>query len=124
MTIGAGVVVIVLVVIVVMAVNAARSSSPAHPAAADVGSVTCGRADDAGVWQATVRVTNHSSKISTYVMTIEWDDALGTRLASSPESFDAVAPGRSATDDVTTEAPAAGGTPATCKAANVTRVAS
>lgn len=117
-----GVAALVAILLVAVVAIVAADSKPAHPAARDVMFVTCDHPDSAG-WHATVRVLNHSSKASNYVMTIEWDDVGGARLQSGLETINALGPGQAATGQVIAPTPVAGGNPVTCRAVSVTRLA-
>jgi hypothetical protein len=120
-------VVVLIIIVIVVAVSGSKSSnkpgsgSSSHPAAADV-TVTCAAPDSLGFWHAHVTVTNHSSKASNYLYTVEWDDAAGNRLQSAGSIENAVAPGQTSTSDATAPAPSTGGTVVTCKAVDVNRL--
>jgi hypothetical protein len=125
MTVGAVVVLGVILVIVLAAAGSHSHSTPgegttSHPAAADV-TVACA-APDSFAWHVTVTITNHSSQASNYIVTVEWDNAAGDRLQSGTAVENAVAPGQTATSDAVNVIPTTGGTVATCKASDVTRL--
>lgn len=108
----------VILVVVIVVVN----NDTDHPPADDVKVTSC--TVNSATQQATARVEihNHSSKASTYAITVEFVAASGTRVSEGGTLSSTVAPGQTVRTDV-------GGADrvtqkVTCKVADVTRVAS
>lgn len=108
----------VILVVVIVVVN----NDTDHPPADDVKVTSC--TVNSATQQATARVEihNHSSKASTYAITIEFVAASGTRVSEGGTGSSTVAPGQTVRTEV-------GGVDrvtqkVTCKVTDVTRVAS
>jgi hypothetical protein len=103
-------------------------SSGSHPAEADVALTKCALADNQFEGpEATVSVTNHSSKPSNYIVDVAFDSVDGkTQLDTGTALVNTLQPGQTATDtaaslksDLRTSSPKF-----TCKVSKVTRFAS
>ncbi|MFC1431405.1 hypothetical protein ACEZDB_12200 [Streptacidiphilus sp. N1-3] len=125
-----GAVVAIVAIIVVLAVVLAGSSSKtdvpsvtnkAHPPADDVRITSCDVDSTTSLPTAKLLITNKSSKTSTYLVTVEFDKADGTRVSEGATGSTSVASGQKVEtsaggpDQVT-------GT-ITCKVTDVTRLA-
>ncbi len=120
--VGALAAVVVIVVIVVVLVVVAANDDTDHPPSDDVRITSC--TVDSATRQATARVEihNHSSKASTYGVSVEFVAANGTRVSEGGTLSSTVAPGQTVRTEV-------GGVDrvaqkVTCKVTDVTRVAS
>ncbi|WP_354643556.1 hypothetical protein [Kitasatospora camelliae] len=92
--ISALVVVIVVVVVVLVVVN--RDDNTDHPPAEDVSITSCAVDATTGFPQARLRIVNHSSKSSTYLIGVEFVNAAGTRISESAATTAALAPNQTA----------------------------
>ncbi|MFC8245701.1 hypothetical protein [Streptomyces chartreusis] len=113
---------VVVIVVILVVVIVAANDDPDHPPADDVKVTSC--TVDSATRQATARVEihNHSSKASTYAVTVEFVTANGTRVSEGGTLSSTVAPGQTVRTEV-------GGADrvtqkVTCKVTDVTRVAS
>lgn len=124
--IGAGLLVILFIIIAVAASNSTKDDtkpgegSKTNPATADVSVQQC-NADQLGFVHASGTIQNHSSKPSSYLITISFNDAQGNRIAEGNHAANVIQPGQSASFDAIGSAKAA---PAQCVVAKVTRLAS
>jgi hypothetical protein len=98
------------------------SGNGKNPPQADVTLDKCGAAQYIDYPQATVRITNHSSERSNYMVSVNFLDASGTVIGSGTALASNVEPGQSAVD--TAGGIGAHGAPAQCKVVNVDRFAS
>ena len=98
-------------------------ASGAHPAADDVKLKSCGNEPTLDIGQPVVTVTNHSSKASTYAITVKVDSADGrTQVDTAYATVDHLGPGQSTDADAVMAKPIPTG--AVCKVAEVDRLAS
>ncbi|MFI9106063.1 hypothetical protein ACIGXA_36725 [Streptomyces fildesensis] len=122
-----GVVALVVVLILVFAGTSSKTDIPSvtnsdHPPADDVRITACEVDSSAGIPTAKLEITNHSSKRSSYIITVEFDKPDGTRVSEGATGSTSVASGQK----VQTSAAGLGqvsGT-ITCKVTNVNRFAS
>jgi hypothetical protein len=87
--------------------------------AEDVKITSCVKDPTSGFADAKVTVTNNSSKPSNYVITIAFDNADGSQLATSPVFVSNLDPGQSSVQDANAITDATPGY--TCKIADATR---
>ncbi len=88
----------------------------------DVQIMACSK-QDFGNWpQAKLKVTNHSSKVSDYIVQVEFLDASGTRKAEGTAVVSNLARGRTAEETAAGLAEVAG--KVTCRITDVSRTAS
>lgn len=113
---------VVVIVVILVVVIVAANDDPDHRPADDVKVTSC--TVDSATRQATagVEIHNHSSKASTYAVTVEFVTANGTRVSEGGTLSSTVAPGQTVRTEV-------GGADrvtqkVTCKVTDVTRVAS
>jgi hypothetical protein len=92
-----------------------------HPPAADVKLRSC-KVDEYGLVRARLAVTNHSSKASDYVISVEVLDGSGTRVGEAGAFVTALRPGKSARTDAAGDA--GGEDSITCKVTQVERLSS
>ncbi|MGI3229997.1 hypothetical protein ACRJ4B_46010 [Streptomyces sp. GTA36] len=117
----AAVVVIVVVVVVLVVALAGSDGSPENPPSADVRVTSCGVDAATRLPSAGLEIHNHSSKTSTYGVTVEFRAPNGTRLSEGAALSLTVAPGQEVTttaagkDQVTQKV--------TCKVTKVNRIA-
>lgn len=98
------------------------STSGKNPPEADVKVVSCAK-DEFGDWpEAKLEITNHSSKASDYMVTVEFLDADGTRKGEGTGLVSNLSPGQTAEDTAggTAEVPGK----VTCRIVKVSRTAS
>jgi len=131
---------IALIAIIVIAAVASSSGGKKTPAAdkgstvtgnnaaaaKDVQVTACGTDSSLGtnMIKSKVKVTNNSSKASSYVITVAFESADGTtQIDTGNVAIQNLAPGQSTVQDVLTGGTAPGGK-FNCKVADVTRVAS
>lgn len=95
------------------------SANTENPPAADVKITSCAKGDFGP--EVKVRVTNHSSKESDYIITIGFEDASGTKVGDGIATVDNVNPDQSAVTDVLATA---SGDWSKCKVEEVERFAS
>lgn len=98
------------------------SGNDSHPPQDDAALDKCGTAEYLDYPQATVRMTNHSTKRSNYMVSVNFLDASGTVVASGTALASNVEPGQSAID--TAGGVSGKGAPAKCVITNVDRFAS
>ncbi|WP_420311734.1 hypothetical protein ACOB87_28330 [Streptomyces sp. YS-B37] len=112
---------VVVIVVIVVAVAIGTSKSPNHSPSADVKITSCAVDPTTQLPLARVEIHNHSSKASTYSVTVEFDARNGTRLAEGAALSLTVAPGQTVKtsagglDQVTQKV--------TCKVTKVNRIA-
>ena len=112
---------VVVIVVIVVAITLGTSNSPSHPPSADVKITSCTVESATRLPSAGLEIHNHTSKASTYGVTVEFDDANGTRVAEGAALSLTVASGQtvktsaSGSDQVTQKA--------TCKVTKVNRFA-
>ena len=97
------------------------SGNDEHPPQADAELTACGTAEHLGYPRATVRVTNHSTKRSNYMVSVKFVDSTNTIVGTGMALMSDVDPGQAATD--TAAAVGAKGQ-ATCQITGVERYAS
>ena len=98
-------------------------TTASHPAADDVDLAGCELDHDTGFGTATLAVTNHSSKESNYIVTVEFADAHGTQVGTADGFVNNVSSGQRARSSAvgTYDGPEAG---VTCQIKSVDRMAS
>lgn len=116
--------------------TASPSPTDANPATADVQLAGCALTDDpyhvnshSGqfVAVADLKFTNHSSKVSDYIVSVEFVDAQGNRLDMGYGNVSKLAPGESQnnnSEDATGTKNIPAGTKVTCRILSVDRLAS
>ncbi|MFJ5070265.1 FxLYD domain-containing protein [Kitasatospora sp. NPDC088556] len=103
------------------ATQAAPAAAGGGEAAKDVEITKCSINDLLKMPEAEVKITNHSSKSSNYIVQIEFTDASGTRVAESAAATNNLAPNQSAVQKAPGSAQVNG--KVSCKVTNVTRYA-
>jgi hypothetical protein len=101
-----------------------NSTNEEHPPARDVKVAKCevDNSYDLNMATASLKVTNHSSKTSDYVITVEFVSGDGTRVGESAAILNALRPSQSAKTDATGES--GGERHLTCKVTQVERFSS
>ncbi|WP_369211102.1 hypothetical protein [Streptomyces flavofungini] len=99
-----------------------RTASTVSGAAADVEIARCSVSSSSNLPQASLRITNHSSKTSDYWINVEFLDAKGERVAEGATFVNNLAAQQVARDTVTGFTQASG--KIVCRITEVTRLAS
>jgi hypothetical protein len=73
---------------------------PTNDAINDVVVTKCGGDDQFGLSKVTVRITNPTDRVQSYLVTASINDASGARLAEANGASNAVAPGQTATAEL------------------------
>lgn len=123
--------IVAIVVIIIIAVQAGGSNShngvttqsgnQAHPPQADVQITKCAEGPVSGLPDIEVKITNHSSQRSNYLIQANLLDHAGTKIGDAVGSSNNVEPGQTAIERL---AGTTTGTLATCRLASVNRYAS
>ncbi|MHA6759802.1 hypothetical protein [Streptacidiphilus sp. PAMC 29251] len=115
------VVVIVVVLVVVLSRSSSKSTNKTHPPADDVRISSCAVDPTTGFPTAKLTITNQSSKTSTYLVTVEFDKADGTRVSEGATGSTSVAPGQKV--ETSAGGPDQVSGKISCKVTDVTRLA-
>ncbi|MFE6172168.1 hypothetical protein [Streptomyces sp. NPDC056464] len=111
----------VVIVVIVVVVAVGESDDPSHPPSADVKITSCSVDSSTRLPSAGLEIHNHSSKASTYGISVEFVDPKGTRVSEGAGLSLTVAPGQTVrtsaggTDQVTQKV--------TCRVTDVNRMA-
>lgn len=98
----------------------ANSANSAHPPVRDLQLTSCQASDSGNPPHAGGTLTNHSSKASHYIITVEFDQGT-TRVGGGTAVQDALAPGSTTDWSAKSDSEATG--PVTCKVVSVNRFA-
>lgn len=122
----AGIVVIIVVLAVVLSGSSSNTNVPSgtntvHPPANDVRITSCDVDPTTSLPTAKLLITNQSSQTSTYLVSVEFDLANGTRVSEGATGSTSVAPGQKV--DTSAGGPDQVSGQITCKVTDVTRFA-
>lgn len=118
---GLAILTVVGVIIAIVAVDRTVKLPPGKGVARDVEITACEVAGDSRWPRADLTVTNHSSKTSDYVISVEFVTSSGTRVAEAATTVDNLAPDQVAKERAQSLTQVDG--PITCNITNVTRFA-
>jgi hypothetical protein len=94
-------------------------------AISDVTVAKCAGGPEAGIGmaQVTVKITNHTDQVQSYLITASVNDAQGNRLTEANGASNSVAPGQTATADLLGGSTEGMANASSCTIASVTRIA-